>query len=712
MSEMPKKTKPLIIVESPAKAKTIQKFLGSKWSVKSSMGHVRDLPKSRLGVDVENHFEPKYINIRGKGDVIKALKKSAEGASCVYLATDPDREGEAISWHLMEILNLRPDEECRVQFHEITKDVIQQAIESPRQIDSSLVDAQQARRILDRLVGYKLSPLLWRKIKGGLSAGRVQSVVVRMICDREEEIEAFKPEEYWTINALLSKLDEEKARFTARFYGTASNKMEIHTGEEAKRILEAVKDAPFVVSSVATRERKRNPSPPFITSTLQQEASRKLGFTVKKTMMVAQMLYEGLDLGREGTVGLITYIRTDSTRISGLATSEATKFIRERFGPEFATRGRLYDSEKKKTGVQGAHEAIRPTSVIREPEAISQFLTPDQFKLYKLIWERFVASQMSTAIYDVRSSDISVKSYIFKASGSRLKFPGFTVVYTESEDGKEESEEDFLPELKKGEALNLISLKEEQHFTQPPPRYTEAMLVKTLEEKGIGRPSTYAPIIQTIVDRGYVRRTKKRFVPTDLGKLVVSMLKEHFAEIVDVEFTANLEKKLDSIEEGEIPWKSVLEEFYGPFAESLDHADRAIEKVEIPIEETSEKCQKCGRPMVIKDGRYGKFLACSGFPECKNTKPLLIETGVACPSCGSVIVERHTRKGRTFYGCSAYPKCSFTSWDKPVPKKCPRCAGLMVEKWQGKAKVVLKCASKDCGYEEKYEEGASKQGVT
>ncbi|HHY37821.1 MAG TPA: type I DNA topoisomerase [Clostridia bacterium] len=683
----------MIIVESPAKARTIQKFLGQRWTVKASMGHVRDLPKSRLGVDVENRFEPRYINIRGKADIINALRKSAGEASRVYLATDPDREGEAISWHLLEILNLDHDEDCRVEFHEITKDVVQKALSSPRPINPNLVDAQQARRILDRLVGYKLSPLLWRKIRGGLSAGRVQSVAVRMICDREAEIEAFTPEEYWTITALLS--DDENPPFKARFFGTLAGKVDIRNAGEAQRIMDAVRDVPFTVISTATKERRRNPALPFITSTLQQEASRKLGFTVKKTMLIAQQLYEGLDIGPEGTVGLITYLRTDSTRISEAATREARNFIKERFGTQYVSDVRQ-QPESKKPGIQGAHEAIRPTSVHREPSSLTQFLTPDQFKLYRLIWDRFVASQMSAAVYDVRTADIQAGPYLFKASGSRLRFPGFTVLYSEGEDGKADNEEEFLPELKEGQELSLIGLEDEQHFTQPPPRFTEAMLVKALEEKGIGRPSTYAPIIQTIQDRGYVKKVQRRFVPTDLGKVVVNLLREHFAEIVDIEFTANLEKKLDLIEEGEVSWRSVLEEFYGPFAERLARAERLIGKVEIPAEMTSEKCEKCGRPMVVKEGRYGKFLACSGFPECKNSKPLLLEIGVPCPLCGAPIVERHTKTGRVFYGCSAYPQCSFTSWDKPVSERCPVCGGPMVERRSAQGKTSLKCTNREC----------------
>lgn len=658
------------------------------------MGHVRDLPKSRLGVDVENRFEPKYINIRGKADVINALRKSAAEASRVYLATDPDREGEAISWHLLEILNLDSDEECRVEFHEITKDVVRQALSSPRPINPNLVDAQQARRILDRLVGYKLSPLLWRKIRGGLSAGRVQSVAVRMICDREAEIETFIPEEYWTITALLT--DDKSPPFKARFFGTALGKVDVRNGSEARQIMEAVKGVPFTVISTSTKERKRNPALPFITSSLQQEASRKLGFTVRKTMLIAQQLYEGLDIGQEGTVGLITYLRTDSTRTSEAAAQEARNLIRERFGAEYVSGVRPQTGVQKKPGVQGAHEAIRPTSVRREPSGLAEFLTPDQLKLYKLIWERFVASQMSAAMYDVRSADIEAGPYLFKASGSRLRFPGFSILYTEGEDGKSDNEEEFLPELEEGQVLNLLGLEEEQHFTQPPPRFTEAMLVKALEEKGIGRPSTYAPIIQTIQDRGYVKKVNKRFVPTDLGKLVVSLLKKHFAEIVDIEFTANLEKKLDLVEEGELSWRGVLDEFYGPFAERLARAERLIGKVEIPAEVTSQKCEKCGRPMIVKEGRYGKFLACSGFPECKNSKPLLVETGVSCPLCGAPIVERRTKRGRVFYGCSAYPRCSFTSWDKPVSERCPRCGGLMVEKRSARGEASVKCTNKEC----------------
>ncbi len=702
--------KSLIIVESPAKARTIEKFLGRRFTVKASMGHVRDLPKSQFGVDVEKHFEPKYITIRGKGDIVKDLRESAKKALSangrVYLATDPDREGEAISWHLAQVLGLDGEEPNRIELHEITREAVQKALKRPRPIDESLVNAQQARRILDRLVGYRLSPLLWRKVRRGLSAGRVQSVALRLICDRDDEVRAFQPQEYWTITASLSP-GESVPLVVARYWGRGEAKDELPNREGVDRVLARVRGLPFTVAAVRRRERRRNPAPPFTTSSLQQEASRKLGFTVRKTMLVAQQLYEGLDLGDEGTIGLVTYIRTDSTRVADLAREEGALYVREAHGEQYVATERREEEQRK--GVQGAHEAIRPTAVFREPDKVKPHLSADQNKLYRLIWERFVASLMSPAVLDTVSVDITAGEDVFRASGSTIKFPGFMRIYIEGRDEEpaEREEEGLLPELSEGQRLELLELEPKQHHTQPPPLYTEAMLVKTLEEKGIGRPSTYAPIIETIQQRGYVTREERRFVPSELGRLVLDLLKEHFPRIIDVEFTADLEDRLDEVETGQVDWHKVLGEFYTPFADTLERAEEEIGEVELPEEESDVVCEQCGRKMVVKYGRFGKFLACPGFPECRNTKPILEETGVKCPRCGGAIVERTSKKGRKFYGCSNYPACDFVLWHRPVNRECPECGSLLVQRRSKEHGPHYACSNERCAYLEPAEPAPS-----
>lgn len=680
----------LVIVESPAKAKTIGKFLGSNFHVEASMGHVIDLPKSQLGVDLENDFTPKYITIRGKGQILKTLKSAAKKADQIYLATDPDREGEAISWHLARALNLDDKKACRIEFNEITKKAVQNAIKSPRAIDQERVNAQQARRVLDRLVGYQLSPLLWVKVRKGLSAGRVQSVAVRIICDREREIEAFTAEEYWTIDAQLA---HGKKSFLAGLHRIGNKKVKISSEEEAKIHEEQLKKEEYIVEKVKDRQRQRSPYPPFTTSSLQQAAANVLGFSTKKTMYVAQQLYEGLDLP-QGTIGLITYIRTDSTRVSEDAQAEAKKYIEKRFGDEY--RPEQQRQYKTKANAQDAHEAIRPTYVDIEPDSIKAHLEPEQYKLYKLIWERFLASQMSSALNKILTIDIKAGNYLFRLTGTTILFKGFLIVDTFSSVKEQE-----LPELKEGQKLTLKKLKPEQHFTQPPPRYNEASLVKTLEEKGIGRPSTYAPIVATIQQRGYVAKEGKTLKPTELGFVVTDLLTEHFPDVTDVEFTAMLEDQLDKVEDGTVNWVSLLKEFYGPFSERLELAKTEMEGVEIAPEETDEICEKCGRNMIVKFGRFGKFLACPGYPECKNTQPFTIKTGVACEACGKgELVERRTKRGRTFYGCSNYPECEYTIWDKPTTKKCPDCGAFLVEK-RSKEGKILQCVHKECGYTEK-----------
>jgi len=686
--------KSLIIVESPAKAKTISKFLGKNYRIQASMGHVRDLPKSQLGIDIEKGFTPKFITIRGKGSLLDSLKKEASKVENILLATDPDREGEAISWHLANLLGLSEDEPCRVEFHEITKKAVSESVKHPRKIDINLVEAQQARRILDRLVGYKISPILWRKVKWGLSAGRVQSVAVRIICDREKEIREFVSKEYWTIDADLAD-DKTGSVITARLYSKDNSKIKINNKNESDLILSELKKQIFTVQDVKKSERKRNPSPPFTTSSMQQEAARKLKFTAKKTMMVAQQLYEGLDVKGEGTVGLVTYIRTDSTRIAAQAANEARDYIAGNFSKEYLSEGQ--PAQKNKKNIQDAHEAIRPTSVFRTPESIKDSLTRDQYRLYKLVWERFLASQMAPALYDTVALDIKAGRYIFKATGSVLKFQGFMAVYIEGTDEEAEKEQGILPVLEAGRLLKLLKLLPEQHFTQPPPRYTEAMLVRTLEEKGIGRPSTYAPIIDIIQTRGYVEKEKGRFCPTELGEIVVGIMQEFFTDIVDVDFTAEMEDQLDRIESGGEKWQKVIESFYAPFEKELKTAENTMEKVKLEDEVTDEKCELCGRNMVIKRGRYGKFLACPGFPECKNTKPLVEETGIECPFCGGHVVVRRTKKGRVFYGCANYPKCKFVSWDKPSGRQCPKCGSHMVIKKSKDGETEV-CSNKECKY--------------
>ncbi|MBU7317319.1 type I DNA topoisomerase [Paenibacillus oleatilyticus] len=693
----------LVIVESPAKAKTISKYLGSKYIVKASMGHIRDLPKSQIGVEVQKNFEPKYITIRGKGSVLKELKDASKRVKKVYLAADPDREGEAIAWHLAHYLELSDQEACRVVFNEITKQAVKDAFKTPRKINQDLVNAQQARRILDRLVGYKISPLLWKKVKKGLSAGRVQSVAVKLIYDRENEIKAFVPEEYWTITA---KLSSGKADFDAKFYSVDGEKKELKNEAEVNAVLASLQKAEFIVSEVKEKERLRNPSPPFITSSLQQEAARKLNFRAAKTMSVAQQLYEGIDLGSEGTVGLITYMRTDSTRISPVAQEEAKDYIVQKFGESFYPETpRVYT--KKNTNAQDAHEAIRPSSVLREPDQIKQHLSRDQYRLYKLVWERFVASQMASAVLDTMTVDLTAANTIFRAVGSKVKFHGFMKVYVEGNDDAavDTGDDDkLLPPLKEGDKVKKQQIDPKQHFTQPPPRFTEARLVKALEEMGIGRPSTYAPTLETIQKRGYVAIEEKKFVPTELGELVIQQMIEFFPEILDVDFTAHMEEGLDHIEEGKEDWVRVLSEFYESFEKRLEVAEEEMEKVEIQDEVSDEICEKCGRHFVYKMGRFGKFLACSGFPDCRNTKPIVKDTGVTCPNCHEgKIIERRSKKGRIFYGCDRYPECDFVSWDKPVGYPCPKCGAMLVEK-RNKSGTFVQCVSCDFREEAKEEQ--------
>ncbi|MGF9968548.1 DNA topoisomerase I [Bacillus sp. SJZ110] len=683
----------LVIVESPAKAKTIERYLGKKYKVKASMGHVRDLPKSQMGVDIEQNFEPKYITIRGKGPVLKELKTAAKKAKKVYLAADPDREGEAIAWHLAHSLDLDLNSDCRVVFNEITKDAIKESFKHPRMINMDLVDAQQARRILDRLVGYKISPILWKKVKKGLSAGRVQSVALRLIIDREKEINDFKPEEYWTIDGTFLKGQET---FEASFFGKNSKKLPLSSEADVKEILSQLKGNQYTVEKVTKKERKRNPALPFTTSTLQQEAARKLNFRAKKTMMIAQQLYEGIDLGREGTVGLITYMRTDSTRISNTAVDEAAAFIDQTYGKEFL--GGKRKPAKKNENAQDAHEAIRPTSVLRKPSELKAVLGRDQMRLYKLIWERFVASQMAPAVLDTMSVDLTNNGLTFRANGSKVKFSGFMKVYVEGKDDQMEEKDRMLPDLQEGDTVLSKDIEPEQHFTQPPPRYTEARLVKTLEERGIGRPSTYAPTLDTIQRRGYVALDNKRFVPTELGQIVLDLIMEFFPEIINVEFTAKMERDLDHVEEGNTEWVKIIDNFYTDFEKRVKKAESEMKEVEIEPEYAGEDCELCSSPMVYKMGRYGKFLACSNFPDCRNTKPIVKQIGVKCPSCGEGnIVERKSKKKRVFYGCDRYPDCEFVSWDKPIERKCPKCGKMLVEK---KLKKGIQVQCVECDYKE------------
>ena len=683
----------LVIVESPAKAKTIGKFLGSHYKVIASNGHVRDLPKSQIGVDVEHDFEPKYITLRGRGEVLEKIRKEAKKADKIYLATDPDREGEAISWHLAHILHLDPASKCRIVFNEITANAVKSSIKNARPIDMRLVDAQQARRVLDRLVGYKISPILWAKVQKGLSAGRVQSVATRIICDREQEIMDFVPEEYWSITAHLHEKNSKK-NFDAKYYGEDGKKRELRSEADAKSVLDRIEGAAFTVSELKTGEKTRHAAPPFTTSSMQQEAARKLGFTTKRTMMVAQQLYEGIDIGGKGPVGLISYIRTDSVRVAKEAQDAAITYIGKRFGERYVpAKPNVY---KGRASAQDAHEAIRPTLIDNEPQKIKEHLSNDQFKLYKLVYERFLASQMSDARYATTTASIDANGCIFRANGVRTLFDGFTAVYTEGRDDVQEKEV-TLPELHENDTLERTKIDSEQRFTQPPPRYTEATLVKTLEEKGIGRPSTYSPTISTIIDRGYVSREKKLLVPTELGFVVTGLMCEHFSDIADVKFTAGMEEKLDGVESGKDEWKTVIREFYGPFKIALDKAEKEIEIIDIPDEISDVKCDKCGALMVYKTGRYGRFLACPNFPACRNTKAIVEKIDVPCPKCGSALVKRKGKRGKTFYGCERYPDCDFVSWDKPTNIRCEKCCGMMVQKIGRNGSSVI-CMDKDCGH--------------
>ncbi|MHB1458539.1 MAG: type I DNA topoisomerase [Armatimonadota bacterium] len=695
-------SKPLIIVESPAKTKTLKNFLGGEYDIEASMGHVRDLPQKELGVDIADEFKPKYVTIPERKTILSHLKSAAGKTDVVYLATDPDREGEAIAWHLEQALKLKDAK--RITFNEITKNAVTEALQNARKVDEKLVDAQQARRVLDRLVGYKLSPLLWTKVKKGLSAGRVQSVAVRLICDREREIEAFVPEEYWSITAHLTKLDEEKV-FTAKLIEKDHKKIALVCEDDSKTVLSELEGAEYKVVDVKKREQKKNPAAPFITSTLQQEASRKLGFSNKKTMSVAQGLYEGVEIGTEGSVGLITYMRTDSTRIAGEAIGQASDFIEAEYGKEYLPPApRQY---KTKKSAQDAHEAIRPTYVIHKPKDIAKYLTKDQLRLYELIWKRFLACQMASAVMNVVTVDISAASYTFRATGSTVKFDGFTRLYTEGKDKAKEDEEDeddeqALPNLIADEILRLMSLLPKQHFTEPPPRYTEATLVKALEERGIGRPSTYAAIISTIQDRKYVVLELKRFQPTELGCTVTDLLVKHFPTVMDIEFTAGVEGRLDDIEEGDLNWVKLMAEFWEPFQKSLDDAKVNMEKVKAAPKESGEMCPNCGKPLLIRESRYGEFLGCSGYPECKTivSKPKTVGVKCPMPGCEGDIIEKKSKRGKVFYGCDKYPACTFVTWDRPLDRKCPKCESLLVEKrWYGKPQGI-KCSSEECDYKE------------
>lgn len=681
----------LVIVESPAKAKTIEKYLGKRYKVIASMGHVRDLPRSQMGVDTEDNYEPKYITIRGKGPVVKELKKHAKKAKKVFLASDPDREGEAIAWHLSKILELEDSKENRVVFNEITKDAVKDSFKHPRGIEMDLVDAQQARRILDRLVGYNISPVLWKKVKKGLSAGRVQSVALKLVIDRENEIRNFKPEEYWKIEG---EFRYKKSKFTAKFLHYKNKPYKLNKKDDVEKITAALDGDEFEITNVNKKEKTRNPANPFTTSTLQQEAARKLNFKARKTMMVAQQLYEGIDLKKQGTVGLITYMRTDSTRISDQAKSEAKNYIIDKYGNE-------YVSKRKATGKQGdqdAHEAIRPSSTLRTPDEMKPFLTRDQHRLYKLIWERFVASQMAPAILVTIALDVTQNDIKFRANGQTIKFKGFMTLYVETKDDQDSEKENKLPKLEQGDKVTATQIEPAQHFTQPPPRFTEARLVKTLEELKIGRPSTYAPTIDTIQKRNYVKLDSKRFMPTELGEIVYEQVKEYFPEIIDVEFTVNMETLLDKIAEGDTNWRKVVGDFYNSFKQDVERAEEEMEKIEIKDEPAGEDCEVCGSPMVIKMGRYGKFMACSNFPDCRNTKAIVKTIGVKCPTCkDGDVVERKSKKNRIFYGCSNYPECEFISWDKPIGRDCPKCNHYLVEKKKGRSSQVT-CSN--CDYKE------------
>ncbi|MBR6407953.1 MAG: type I DNA topoisomerase [Clostridia bacterium] len=685
----------LVIVESPSKAKTIKKYLGRGYDVVASNGHIRDLPKSKLGVDIENNFEPIYQEINSKDDLIKMLRKKAKEASEVYLATDPDREGEAISWHLAHILGLNEDLQTRVTFNEITKTGVSQGMAHPRRIDMDLVDAQQARRILDRIVGYKLSPFLWRKVKTGLSAGRVQSVAVRMVVDRENEIKAFVPVESWTIDASLT-VHGKKTAFDAQLYGLEKGKIKLKTKADADRILEELKSERFTVTKIQLGERKASPAPPFITSTLQQDASRRLNFASAKTMRVAQMLYEGVEVGEMGAVGLITYMRTDSLRISEEARRAGNEYILQHYGKQYLPASPRY--YKTKSNAQDAHEAIRPTMPEMSPDRVRPYLTNEQYKLYRLIWERFTASLMANAVYDTVKAEIMAGKYKFKTSGSTVKFDGYTVLYEAPTDEKNVKSK-RLPKLNEGDDLDVQSIKGNQHFTQPPPRYTEASLIKAFEETGIGRPSTYSATISTIVNRDYIEREGKQLKPTVLGEVVTELMKDCFDDIVNVEFTARMEEQLDEIEEGKMYWKDTLAGFYGDFDKSMTEAEEKMQgkHVRIPVEETDEVCELCGKPMVIRMGRFGKFMACSGYPECKNTKKIVRDTGGICPKCGGRVLSKRSKKGATYFGCENNPNCDFMTWDVPTPEKCPNCGSSLFKK-KGRGSKIY-CINENCGYE-------------
>lgn len=684
----------LVIVESPAKAKTIEKYLGKRYKVVASMGHVRDLPRSQTGIDTENNYEPKYITIRGKGPLLKDLKKEAKKAKKIFLASDPDREGEAIAWHLSHALG-DDKEYYRVVFNEITKDAVKESFKHPGSINQKLVDAQQARRILDRLVGYNISPVLWKKVKKGLSAGRVQSVALKMVIDRENEIREFKPEEYWTITGLFKY---GKNSFEGKFNRLANEKIKLKTKEDVDHVLSQLEGDQFNVDSVEKKEKKRYPSKPFTTSSLQQEAARKLNFKARKTMMVAQQLYEGIDIKKAGTVGLITYMRTDSTRISPVAQQEAVDYIEGEYGNNFVG---AKPSGKKAEGSQDAHEAVRPTSANRTPANMKQYLSRDQYRLYKLIWDRFIASMMAPAILDTVRMELSNNGVIFRSNGQTIKFKGFMQIYIEGSDDGEEDLNNRLPEIAEGETVKSDMIDPNQHFTQPPPRYTEARLVKALEEQGIGRPSTYAPTLDTIQKRNYVKIDQKRFIPTELGEIVNQSVTQYFPDIIDVEFTRSMEKNLDDIAEGEASWVAVIDDFYKDFEPQVERADEEMEKIEIKDEPAGEDCEKCGSPMVYKMGRYGKFMACSNFPDCRNTKAIVKTIGVKCPKCSEGdVVERKSKKNRIFYGCDRYPECDFISWDRPIGRNCPKCDHYLVETKKGKTAKV-KCTN--CDYEEKAE---------
>lgn len=685
----------LVIVESPAKVKTIKKFLGSNYVVTASNGHVRDMPKSQMGIDIENDYEPKYITIRGKGEILAKLRKEVKKADKIYLATDPDREGEAISWHLSKALKLEDKKVYRISFNEITKNAVKASLKNPREIDMDLVDAQQARRVLDRIVGYKISPLLWAKVKRGLSAGRVQSVALRIIADREEEINAFIPEEYWTLDADL-KVKGERKLLTAKFYGTEKSKMTISSKEELDEIMKEVENAEYSVADIKKGERTKKAPVPFTTSTLQQEASKALNFATAKTMRIAQQLYEGVDIKGSGTVGLITYLRTDSTRISEEADATVREYIREGFGEEYVSDGDVKKSSDKKI-IQDAHEAIRPTDVTRTPAAVKEFLSRDQFRLYQLVWKRFIASRMQPARYETTSVKIAAGQYRFTVAASKIVFEGFRSVYTEAGETKEENNV-LLKGLDMDSVLTKESLNSKQHFTQPPAHYTEATLVKTLEELGIGRPSTYAPTISTIIARRYVAKENKNLYLTEIGELVNNIMKQSFPSIVDVNFTANMESLLDGVAEGKVRWKTIIENFYPDLEAAVEKAETELEQVKIEDEVTDVICEECGRNMVVKYGPHGKFLACPGFPDCRNTKPYLEKIGVPCPVCGKDVVIRKTKKGRRYYGCEDNPECEFMSWQKPSTKKCPRCGKYMLEKGN-----KLVCSDEQCGYVENIE---------